>query len=157
MLASPFLPAVPFSSTGPQNTSEDSLSFRPARDVDAFNNLLPPPIEFVEGSSSGALAIPEGKYQPINVSPKLSAKDVRVVIYSICCQILHHCYSRGTTELVPNTSLLSHPWPLSPSPWLSLRRRPPKIHRPRSPESTWRGQRHATVQLVYITLGTLVF
>ncbi|KAF5363746.1 hypothetical protein D9756_000192 [Leucocoprinus leucothites] len=74
MLASPLLPAA-FSPTGPANSSEDSLSFRPARDVEAFNNLLPPPIEFVEGSSSGALAVPEGKYQPINVSPKLSTKD----------------------------------------------------------------------------------
>ncbi|KXN86131.1 Ubiquitin carboxyl-terminal hydrolase 36 [Leucoagaricus sp. SymC.cos] len=75
MLASPLLPAVPFSPKGPATASEDPLSFRPARDVDAFNSLLPPPIEFVEGSSSGALAVPEGKYQPINVSPKLSTKD----------------------------------------------------------------------------------
>ncbi|EAU84350.1 Usp36 protein [Coprinopsis cinerea okayama7 len=67
MLASPLLPAPP--TFGPQPASDD---YRPAKDIEAFNNLLPPPVEFVEGSSSGAYAVPEGKYKPINVpsSPK---------------------------------------------------------------------------------------
>ena len=68
MLASPLYPAPPPFS--PQHTSEDPLQYRPSRDLEAFNNLLPPPIEFIEGSSSGALAIPEGKYHPINTTPK---------------------------------------------------------------------------------------
>ncbi|KAG6830330.1 hypothetical protein H0H92_001265 [Tricholoma furcatifolium] len=71
MLASPLLPSPPVFSNG--HVSEDSaLQYRPARDREAFNSLLPPPIEFVEGSSSGALAVPPGKYEPINASPKAS-------------------------------------------------------------------------------------
>ncbi|KAL6305799.1 cysteine proteinase [Sparassis latifolia] len=62
MLASPILPSPGF--------SEEATQYRPAKDIEAFNSLLPPPIEFVEGSSTGALAIPEGKYQPINATPK---------------------------------------------------------------------------------------
>ncbi|KAH6915109.1 Usp36 protein [Coprinopsis sp. MPI-PUGE-AT-0042] len=66
MLASPLLPAPTF---GLQPREDD---FRPAKDIETFNSLLPPPVEFVEGSSSGAYAIPAGKYRPINVpsSPK---------------------------------------------------------------------------------------
>ncbi|TBU33130.1 cysteine proteinase [Dichomitus squalens] len=66
MLASPLLPSPRF--------AEES-SYRPAKDLDAFNKLLPPPIEFVEGSSSGVLAVGEGKYQPINESPKKTVAD----------------------------------------------------------------------------------
>ncbi|KAI0751007.1 hypothetical protein C8Q80DRAFT_1098354 [Daedaleopsis nitida] len=61
MLAAPLLPSPRFS---------DDSSYRPAKDLEAFNKLLPPPIEFIEGSSSGILAVAEGKYQPINESPK---------------------------------------------------------------------------------------
>ena len=154
MLASPFRLTAPFSPTGPKNTSEDSLSFRPARDVDAFNSLLPPPIEFVEGSSSGTLAVPEGRYQPINVSPKLSAKDVRAIAFY--CHILH-CCCRGPMQLAFDTSLLPHRLPLKSISRHVARHRLPRIYPCRFPESTWRGQRHATAQLVCITLGILVF
>ncbi|KAJ7094545.1 Usp36 protein [Mycena belliarum] len=66
MLATPLYAApTPFT---PQ--SEEGLKYVPSRDIDSFNKLLPPPIEFVEGSSSGALAVPEGKYEPINATPK---------------------------------------------------------------------------------------
>ncbi|KAJ6538571.1 Usp36 protein [Mycena vulgaris] len=66
MLASPLYAApAPFTSQ-----SEESVKYIPSRDIDSFNKLLPPPIEFVEGSSSGALAVPEGKYEPINATPK---------------------------------------------------------------------------------------
>ncbi|KAF8897822.1 hypothetical protein BD779DRAFT_1492604 [Infundibulicybe gibba] len=59
------------SPTVPKHISQyDSVQYRPSKDMDAFNSLLPPPIEFVEGSSSGALAVPEGKYEPINTTPK---------------------------------------------------------------------------------------
>ena len=65
MLASPLLPSPRFT---------DDTSYRPAKDLEAFNKLLPPPIEFIEGSSSGVLAVAEGKYQPINEpSPKVAA------------------------------------------------------------------------------------
>ncbi|KAF8639892.1 hypothetical protein AX17_001144 [Amanita inopinata Kibby_2008] len=67
MLASPLMPATTFSAS---HSSEDSLQYKPSRDLEAFNKLLPPPIEFVEGSSSGTLAVAEGKYEPINASPK---------------------------------------------------------------------------------------
>ncbi|KAG6842045.1 hypothetical protein C0991_003571 [Blastosporella zonata] len=74
MLASPLLPAPSVFSSS--HVSDDSpLQYRPARDKEAFNSLLPPPIEFVEGSSSGALAVPPGKYEPINASPKTSKPD----------------------------------------------------------------------------------
>ncbi|KAH9482542.1 Ubiquitin carboxyl-terminal hydrolase 36 [Psilocybe cubensis] len=52
------------------STQHGQDDYRPSKDMDAFNNLLPPPIEFVEGSSSGTLAVAEGKYEPINASPK---------------------------------------------------------------------------------------
>ncbi|EPQ59110.1 cysteine proteinase, partial [Gloeophyllum trabeum ATCC 11539] len=70
MLASPLYPAPPFS---PARNAEDSSQYRPARDIESFNSLLPPAIEFVEGSSSGTLAVAEGKYEPINGSPKARA------------------------------------------------------------------------------------
>ncbi|KAJ7129422.1 hypothetical protein C8R44DRAFT_829941 [Mycena epipterygia] len=66
MLASPLYAApAPFT---PQ--SEEGVKYIPSRDIDSFNKLLAPPIEFIEGSSSGALAVPEGKYEPINATPK---------------------------------------------------------------------------------------
>ncbi|KAK2466050.1 hypothetical protein APHAL10511_001692 [Amanita phalloides] len=63
---------MPASSTAftPSHPSDEPHQYRPARDLESFNKLLPPPIEFVEGSSSGMLAVPEGKYEPINASPK---------------------------------------------------------------------------------------
>ncbi|KAI9000815.1 cysteine proteinase [Trametes punicea] len=61
MLASPLLPSPRF---------EEGTSYRPAKDLDAFNKLLPPPVEFIEGSSSGLLAVAEGKYPAINDIPK---------------------------------------------------------------------------------------
>ncbi|KAJ6628937.1 hypothetical protein B0H10DRAFT_2209362 [Mycena sp. CBHHK59/15] len=71
MLASPlYAAATPFM---PQ--SEEGAKYIPSRDIESFNKLLPPPIEFVEGSSSGALAVPEGKYEPINTTPKAGKTD----------------------------------------------------------------------------------
>ncbi|KAJ7639056.1 Usp36 protein [Roridomyces roridus] len=71
MLASPLYaaptPFTPQSDEGPKY----------ARDIESFNKLLPPPVEFVEGSSSGALAVPEGKYEPINDTPKAGKPEVR--------------------------------------------------------------------------------
>ncbi|KAE9409964.1 cysteine proteinase [Gymnopus androsaceus JB14] len=68
MLASPLFPSTQTAFS--QLSSEDSRQYRPSKDLEAFNSLLPPPVEFVEGSSSDALAVPEGKYEPINVTPK---------------------------------------------------------------------------------------
>ncbi|KAJ6515632.1 Usp36 protein, partial [Mycena sanguinolenta] len=59
MLASPLYAApAPFTPEGAKYS----------KDIDSFNKLLPPPVEFIEGSST--LAVPEGKYEPINVTPK---------------------------------------------------------------------------------------
>ena len=69
MLASPLYPTAPFST---QLLSDDPAQLKPSKDIDAFNSLLPPPIEFVEGSSSGVLAVAEGRYDPINGTPKAS-------------------------------------------------------------------------------------
>ncbi|KZP02241.1 hypothetical protein FIBSPDRAFT_770995, partial [Athelia psychrophila] len=49
-----------------KDVSEDSTQYRSSQD---FKSLLAP-IEFVEGSSSGGFAVPEGKYEPINGTPK---------------------------------------------------------------------------------------
>lgn len=56
-------------------TSKDvSTSLRPAKDVASFLSLLPPAVEFVEGSSTGTFASElEGRYEPINASPKLAS------------------------------------------------------------------------------------
>ncbi|KAL4265009.1 Ubiquitin carboxyl-terminal hydrolase [Pleurotus pulmonarius] len=69
MLATPLYQAPPQFS--PKLDSED-VQYRPTKDLEAFNKLLPPAIEFVEGSSSGALAVPEGKYEPINAPPAVN-------------------------------------------------------------------------------------
>ncbi|KAL4249655.1 Ubiquitin carboxyl-terminal hydrolase [Abortiporus biennis] len=68
MLVSSYLPSPSFSE------DRDTTQYRPAKDLEAFNQLLPPPIEFIEGSSSGTLVI-EGKYQPINGPSKPSSKS----------------------------------------------------------------------------------
>ncbi|KAF9077002.1 hypothetical protein BDP27DRAFT_1162414, partial [Rhodocollybia butyracea] len=66
MLVSPLYPNL-FSSQG----SEDGRQYQKmAANLEAFNSLLPPPVEFVEGSSSDALAVAEGRYEPINTTPK---------------------------------------------------------------------------------------
>ena len=70
MLAAPILPSSAFSG------SRDLADYRPVKDLEAFNALLPPPIEFVEGSSSGLFVIDEGKYQPINGTPKPARPEV---------------------------------------------------------------------------------
>lgn len=70
MLASPIYP------TPAPSEDRDAAQYRPAKDIETFKQLLPPPVEFVEGSSSGTLAIGEGKYQPINASPKASKPEV---------------------------------------------------------------------------------
>ncbi|KAF8272124.1 hypothetical protein EI94DRAFT_1796520 [Lactarius quietus] len=70
MLASPLYPA----SIGPHQSPETVPQFRPAKDIETFNKLLPPAVEFVEGSSSGTLLIAEGKYEPVNGSPKAKVK-----------------------------------------------------------------------------------
>ncbi|KAJ3991792.1 Usp36 protein [Lentinula boryana] len=74
MLASPLYPSA---QPSPFPPSEDNRQYRPAKDLETFNSLLPPPIEFVEGSSSDALAVAEGKYEPINVTPKRSTRAER--------------------------------------------------------------------------------
>ncbi|THH30702.1 hypothetical protein EUX98_g3506 [Antrodiella citrinella] len=71
MIATQLYPAPTFS----ENRDRDAAQYLPAKDVESFNKLLPPPIEFVEGSSSGTLAIGDGKYQPINGSPTTVSKN----------------------------------------------------------------------------------
>ena len=69
MLASPLYPT----SITAHQSSEGVSQYRPAKDIESFNKLLPPVVEFVEGSSSGTLLVAEGRYEPINASPKSSA------------------------------------------------------------------------------------
>lgn len=72
MLASPLYPKSPFSPLKPG----EELQLKPAKDLEAFNALLPPPIEFIEGSSTGSV-FDETKYTPINTSPR-SKTEVRL-------------------------------------------------------------------------------
>lgn len=74
MLALPLYPTSIASHPSPESVPQ----YRPAKDVESFNKLLPPAVEFVEGSSSGTLLIGEGRYDPVNGSPKsTSGPDVR--------------------------------------------------------------------------------
>ncbi|KAF9057931.1 hypothetical protein BJ165DRAFT_1521265 [Panaeolus papilionaceus] len=71
------MPSSSISMFSTQRNTDDSAHYRPAKDLETFNSLLPPPIEFIEGSSSGALAVTEGKYEPINASPKASRPEAQ--------------------------------------------------------------------------------
>ncbi|OAX44033.1 cysteine proteinase [Rhizopogon vinicolor AM-OR11-026] len=113
MLASPLYPT---SSFAPQLASDDHSQFRPARDIEAFNSLLPPPIEFVEGSSSGTLAVAEGKYEPINATPKASKNNVHehtrtpsTPLISPSKQLISSSAKRGS--LFTGVLDFSWPWP----------------------------------------------
>ncbi len=77
MLASPLMPTTMFST---QSSADEPLHYRPAKDLETFNSLLPAPIEFIEGSSTGTLAVAEGKYEAINKSPKVSKTEVRATV-----------------------------------------------------------------------------
>lgn len=72
LLATPLHPH----SFSTQHALEDSSKYRTSQD---FKSLLAP-IEFVEGSSSGGLAVPEGRYEPINGTPKAPKVKVSVSI-----------------------------------------------------------------------------
>ena len=69
MLALPLYPT----SIASHQSSESVSQYRPAKDIESFNKLLPPVVEFVEGSSSGTLLVAEGRYEPVNGSPKSAA------------------------------------------------------------------------------------
>lgn len=60
--------------TSPSRTQDN---FQRAKTLEAFNSLLPPAVEFVEGSSTGTLALAsvDGKYEPINSSPKANGRS----------------------------------------------------------------------------------
>jgi hypothetical protein len=79
MLASPLYPT----SIAAHQSSEGVSQYRPAKDIESFNKLLPPVVEFVEGSSSGTLLVAEGRYEPINASPKSSARPSEVRLPSL--------------------------------------------------------------------------
>lgn len=70
----------------PAGLSEETTQYRPAKDLESFKNLLPPPIEFVEGSSKGALLMDETKYRPINASPEET--EVRLYHFGRRCSRL---------------------------------------------------------------------
>ncbi|PBK69766.1 cysteine proteinase [Armillaria solidipes] len=77
MLASPLYPAPSPTFSPSHSNGDDQLSCRPSRDLEAFNSLLPTPVEFIEGSSSGTLAVAEGKYEPINATPTRKVSPVK--------------------------------------------------------------------------------
>lgn len=69
--------AAPLQSTSAFNDHTDiNTQYRPAKDIQAFNALLPPPIEFVKSSSTGNIAPGDGKYQPINVASNVEKANV---------------------------------------------------------------------------------
>ena len=65
------------------------LDHRPSKDTEAFSSLLPPSIEFIEGSSSGTLAVAEGKFEVINASPRLSKAKVRSLVFVQTMSVLY--------------------------------------------------------------------
>ncbi|KAI9467150.1 cysteine proteinase [Lactarius psammicola] len=109
MLALPLYPT----SIGPRQSPESVSQFRPAKDIESFNKLLPPVVEFVEGSSSGTLLIAEGKYEPVNGSPKAKAKpevpEAHTVAQSSTTPTVPSPTSRKTTALF--TGLVETIWP----------------------------------------------
>jgi ubiquitin carboxyl-terminal hydrolase 36/42 len=111
----PMLVATPLHlpSFSTQHTSEDSSQYRPSQD---FRSLLPP-IEFVEGSSSGGLAVPEGRYEPINATPKAPKANVRLLPSSWAFYLLiNHIQGNDNTKNSRTTPLQSPTAPLTPSP-----------------------------------------
>ena len=83
MLALPLYPT----SIASHQSSESVSQYRPAKDIESFNKLLPPVVEFVEGSSSGTLLVAEGRYEPINGSPKPAASEVQYHFrFAISCR-----------------------------------------------------------------------
>ncbi|KAF9780262.1 Usp36 protein [Thelephora terrestris] len=64
MLAAPLYPTSSFSPLKPGEETQ----LKPTKDLEAFNALLPP-IEFIEGSSTGSI-FDEANYTPINASPR---------------------------------------------------------------------------------------
>jgi hypothetical protein len=76
------------------HSDREHHSYRPAKNLEAFNSLLPPAVEFVEGSSTGALAVAEGKYEPINVTPKATRVNGNAGEVSDLKYSFHHCPSR---------------------------------------------------------------
>ena len=93
MLAAPLHPASSFS---PLQPGED-IQLKPAKDLDAFNALLPPPIEFVEGSSTGPM-FDETKYTPINASPR-SKSEVRPQLLVIRATFASSCVNKICEKL----------------------------------------------------------
>ncbi|KAI0677336.1 hypothetical protein C8Q78DRAFT_1065906 [Trametes maxima] len=102
MLASPLLPSPRF---------DEGTTYRPAKDLEAFNKLLPPPIEFVEGSSSGLLAVAEGKYQAINETPKLTAATDKRSVPTVAPKALKAPQSASpATRMLPDIPI-EMSWP----------------------------------------------
>jgi ubiquitin carboxyl-terminal hydrolase 36/42 len=80
--------AGPLQSTSAFGEHTDiATQYRPAKDLQAFNALLPPAIEFVKGSSTGTIATSDGKYQPINApkeeNPNVSTSRTMVVVFEL--------------------------------------------------------------------------
>ena len=69
--------AAPIHTTPAFNDHSDiGTQYRPAKDIQAFNALLPPAIEFVKGSSTGTIAPGDGKYEPINAASNVEDANV---------------------------------------------------------------------------------
>ena len=108
MLASPLYPA----SIGPHQSSESVPQFHPVKDIETFNKLLPPVVEFVEGSSSGTLLIAEGKYEPVNGSPKAKARPE----VTFLCSLFYFVSLPHQVPLAAQTVAQGSITPTQPSP-----------------------------------------
>ncbi|KAH8094862.1 cysteine proteinase [Cristinia sonorae] len=106
MIATQLYPAPTFA----ENRDRDSAQYLPANDIESFKKLLPPEIDFVEGSSSGTLSIGDAKYQPINGSPTQLRKNDQKV--------------SETRSYQPSQSESSSTKPVSSEPAKSLWTRP---------------------------------
>ncbi|KAH9927232.1 cysteine proteinase [Fomitopsis serialis] len=107
MLATAIRPASGF--------SEETTQYRPAKDLEAFKSLLPPPIEFVEGSSKGALLMDENKYQPINATPNPSEAEPQEAKKTTSSNPSKSLKSPKTAQATPTSGKALYNGPLNTS------------------------------------------
>lgn len=101
MLAAPLHPASSFSPLRPG----EEVQCKPAKDLDAFNALLPPPIEFVEGSSTGMM-LDETKYTAINASPR-PKNEVRLQFLAARATSVPPCIDKINDVIVDVTTAIT--------------------------------------------------
>ncbi|KZT38955.1 cysteine proteinase [Sistotremastrum suecicum HHB10207 ss-3] len=122
----PLLPSPPFSPSKQVDEARSIFNVSKMQSVGGLEQLLANPIEFVEGSSTGTLAVAQGKYEPINVpkesptvgtssdspSPQKS-KSIPTPIESPTSSARNQSTSNAPTSPSPKNSKSAYAGPLS--------------------------------------------